>query len=398
MLLAAIVGVVVTASAQQPMHVWVIEPPNRIVEYDVATFTPVASIAVPVYAAKHSEYLKINAAGQLLFEMPRGLALGDAPDAAGRIWFWDGKRGGDLPAQDREAFLSLDGRSLVWFANAFAIDKDPDGNERSVRTSARVWRTDLAGGNDTTLISIPQSPRCQCGTGVCSESCPEWQMWAPDGVVDRSLVLTQWTPGQLEPSYQQSIGYRRADTRWEPSRFASALEHILTSDAEADTLVATVRDAGCCGWINESSDQTVVVKAGQRTVVFDEFKRFDHADYDISFYTTAAAIAPGRTLIAHSIESDRVEDEIRLSSDGKTNNAALTRIRAAAAQLPLTEIVDLGAPSRAVASIPHAKVIGWLNDRELLVVESGLLAVYDAGGRKIRTTTVAVKDAVAFLR
>jgi len=394
----AAICAVATASAQPPQRLWLIQASDRIDEYDLATFTPLSSITVPAYVTRHPEHLKINAAGQLLFQLPNGISFGDTPEISGRIWFWDGTRGREMPAEDRDAFLSADGRSLVWFANSFLIDKDPDGNERSVRTSARVWRTDLGGGSETTLISIPQSPRCECSTGVCSESCPEWKMWARDGVVDTAFVLTQFTPGQLEPSYKQSVLYRRAAARWQASPLPSALEEILTSDPTADMLVETVLDGGCCGWINESSDQTAVIKAGQRILLFDEFKRFGNADYDISFYSTAAAISPGRALIAHSIESEKIEDDIRLSSDGKDNPAALKRIRAVSGELPITEIIDLSDPSNAIATIPHVKVIGWLNDRELLVIDDGLLAVYDPRGKKSRATTVRVTGAGAFLR
>lgn len=127
MLGVAIACAIATLSAQASAQLWVIDAPNRVVEYDVATFRPRSTITVPSYVTKHPEYLKINAAGQLLFAVPVGVGLGDAPDASGRIWLWDGARARELPAQDRDAFLTTDGRALVWFANMFLKETNRDG-------------------------------------------------------------------------------------------------------------------------------------------------------------------------------------------------------------------------------------------------------------------------------
>jgi hypothetical protein len=389
---------IASLAAQRQVRLWVLQAPDRLVEYDVMSFQERSSIVVPQYVVKHPEYLKITATGQGLFELPRGLALGDAPELSGRIWFWDGTRGRELASQDRDAFLAADGGSLVWFANSFATDVDRDGVERTVRTSARVWQTDLNGGNEATLVSIPPAPSCQCSTGTCSESCPEWTMWAPAGGVDTAFILTQFTPGQLQSSYERSVLYRRAGSRWQPTPLASPLERVLASDPAAEMLIEAVPDGGCCGWINESSDQTALVQGGRRTVLFDEFTRFANADYDISFYTVAASISPARSVIAHTVHADLLEDEIRLSADGKANPAALARIRSAIAEMPTTEIIQLGAPPKTVGTIRKAHAIGWLNDRELLVVDDGVVAIYDARGTKLRTTTIHVSGAAAFLR
>ncbi|HUQ89706.1 MAG TPA: hypothetical protein VM096_19240 [Vicinamibacterales bacterium] len=394
----ASVWMIASASAQDQLRLWVLQAPDRLVEYDVATFQQRGSISVPAYVVTHSEHVKVGPRGQLLFQLPRDFQFGDAPELSGRLWFWDGAQARTWPSRDRQAFLSTDGQFLIWFANTFAKDVDPDGNEKSVRTSARVWRTDLSGRNEVTLVSIPPAPACSCATGTCSESCPEWTMWARHGVVDDVFVLTQVTPGQLEPSHERSVLYRREGAQWRPAVLPSPLEEIVESDASADMLVATVLDAGCCGWINESSNQTALTQGGRRTILFDEFTRFGNSNYDISFYTVAAALTPGRLMIGHTIHGDVLEEEIRLSSDGKANAVALTKIRAAIAALPVTEIIELGAAPKVITTIPHVDLVGWLNDREFLGVEDGMLVVYDAHGAKLRTTAVRANRAAAFLR
>jgi len=352
---------------------------------------------LPPYAARHPEYLTVGRNGQLLFHVQRGTQLGDAPEASGRIWFWDGKQGHELLSEDRDVFLAADGRSLIWFANTFAVVKDANGEEQSVRTSARVWRTDASGRNETTLVSVPQSPSCTRATGACSETCAEWTMWAPDGIVDQSFVLTRFIPGQLQTSYEQSVLYRGGGAAWKAAPLASPLEKILTGNASGEQLVEAVLDGGCCGWMNESSDRTAFINGGRRTVFFDEFARFGNADYDISFYSTAAALSPTGAMLAHTINTDGRIEDIRESADGKPNLAALAKIKSVMPELPITEILQTKVPSKTLSTIRHAALVGWLNDREILVVEDGKLSVYDMNGTRTRATGIAVNGA-AFVR
>lgn len=394
----ALAFAIVSVAAQGSVRLWVVQAPDKLVEYDVATFAPRATVTIPAYAARHPEFLRVNSTGHVMYEAPHGFEFGDSPEASGKIWFWNGTQGREMPSQDREPFLSADGRSLIWFADTSSKVTDRDGVEQSMRTSARVWRTDLNGANEQILVSIPPAPSCQCTTGSCSESCPVWTMWARDGVVGSAFILTLFTEGQIQSSYERSVRYRLEGGRWQPDTLTEPLEGILTSDPAGATLVEVVPDAGCCGWMNESSDQTAIIRGGRRAVLFDEFEKFGNTDYDISFYSARAVLAPGRALIAHSIHGDVPQDEIRLSDSGKPNPAALTRITSTIGDLPITEILDTGATPKVLATIRHADAIGWLNDRELLVVENNVLAVYDAAGKRIRTSTVHVDHAAAYLR
>ena len=160
-------------------------------------------------------------------------------------------------------------------------------------------------------------------------------------------------------------------------------------------------DTGCCGWINERSDQTILLANGRPSVLFDEWARFNNRNYDVSFYTTSARFAPGNALVAHTIAGDVIpaDAEIRLSSGGKANAGELARVRATIADLPFAEIVTLGTPPHKVTTLPRTAVVGWLSDRELLVAQEGHLAVYDASGKKVRDTPIRVRSAAdAFLR
>lgn len=382
--------------AQPSRRLWVLQAPDQVVEYDLVTFAAKGAVTVPRRIVEHPEYFSANAKGQTLFLPPEGMAVGTGPLAG---WFWDGRQSREMKPAG-QVFLTADGQSLVWFENTFdkVMDSDVD---RSVKSSARVWRTDLAGGAEQTLVSIPVSAPCECTTGVCSETCPEWSMWAPDGVVSDLFLMTRFIPGQLQTSYEETVAYRRSGQRWQPAKLGRPLERVLAASANGDMLISTVMDPGCCGWINEGSDETALLINGRRSVLFDEWARFDNRNYDVSFYTTAAQFAPGRALVAHTIDGDAIgaDGDIRLSSDGKENTQELARVRAAIADQPLVEIVRLGSPPQIVKTIRHAAVVGWLSERELLVAQEGRLAVYDASGNKIKDTPIRVRHATdALLR
>ena len=49
--------------------------------------------------------------------------------------------------------------------------------------------------------------------------------------------------------------------------------------------------------------------------------------------------------------------------------------------------------------IPHARLVGWANDQEILVAENGLLASYNVVSGKQRKSEIrVVKESYAFLR
>lgn len=201
-LLALAMAVSTVAQAPAPASIWVVRAPGEIVEYDSATFEARRTLPVPPRVVEHPEYLRVNARGQLLFSTPPGVEFGggDIVSTSRRVWAWDGRQASEWAREDepdtaRQWFLSVAGDALFAFENRFAIVRDRDGSERSVRASARLWRTDLDGGHRRVALELPALPACACETGVCSESCPEWSAWAPDDVVGEFLLLTRFSDG-----------------------------------------------------------------------------------------------------------------------------------------------------------------------------------------------------------
>jgi hypothetical protein len=407
------------ADAQPPQRLWVLQAPDTIVEYDAATFAVRNTEKVPLRLLEAPEYLHINGKGQMLYFPPQGVMWGGTEMAkTGHLaWFRDGKqikewRPEGLQTRDRSAdqpmlteansrcFLSAGGEHLYWFENRSEKMKDESGLERSVRTSARVWRTDLAGGKPETIASLPLSEWCPCGTSVCEETCPEWEFWTPDGVVGDFFLVTRFTPGQLESTYHESLLYQSLGGKWQGRKLSQPVEMPLAAADKGEVLIAAVPDGGCCGWDNESSNQ-LLLQNGHVSVLYDEFARYGNSDYDVSFFTADARLAPGAGMLAYTVIStvQAGGGDIRLSSTGKENAAALARVRKAISKLPAVEILRLGSKPKAEGVIRRASLAGWLSVREILVAQEGRLAVYDTDGRKKKETEIRVRSgADAFLR
>jgi len=394
--------------AQAPAShlIFVLEVPNTIVEYDVSTFAVVRTVPVPPRIAERPDYLRVNASGQMIFTGEAGMEFttGDLATAATRVWAWDGREAHEFPREDdrdtaREWFLSPATDTLYALENRFAITRDQDGHEESQRASARLLRADLTGRRRQVVMGPPQLAPCTCETGTCSESCAQWDAWAPGGVIDRFLVLTKFIPGQLQTDYQQSTIYRRAGQPWRPATLPRALETPLDASPDGLTLLAAVPDAGCCGWINGSSNQLLVIRNGRTTILFDEVSRFGNEDYEVSFVAMTARLSPDGARAAYTVAADAPPpgEGIRLSDSGKDNPQELARIRQVMTMLPSVEVVGLVNPTKPV-TITHAELVGWIDDGQLLVVQEGHLAVYSPSGDRLKRTAIAAKANAAWLR
>jgi hypothetical protein len=209
------------------------------------------------------------------------------------------------------------------------------------------------------------------------------------------FVATRFVEGQLQPDFQESAIYRRQGARWVAGRLTNPVEAPLAASRDASLMAAAVYDAGCCGWINESSDLLHLLRGAAKTTIYDEWARFNNRNYDASFPVANARFNPAATLLAYTIGADAPPsgEEIRLSADGKPDAAELARIRAAAADHPWVEIVDAQSAAAKPVVIRHAELAGWLDAERVLVVENGRLVVYDRAGANRRDTGVEVRRA-----
>jgi len=404
LLLAASFAAVLSAQTSQP-SIWVLtaQPQPSITQFDALNFNVLRTVSVPKQAVDHPEFFSVNRNGQLLFVLPSGIQLADGDETTGKFWYSRNAAMVAFPRQDtdqrrRDWFLDAAADGLYALESRDTKTKDADGNETTITSTTQLLKG-TPDGNLATVVTLPALPLCKCGTGACSETCPKWMAWAPEHGIGDFFLATKFIEGQLQPDYQETLLYRRAGG-WRSTTLSEVMESPVDASADGEILLTASFDSGCCGWVNESSDQLLQLRNGKSTVIFDEFKRYDNRNYDVSFFTADAKLSPSGAQIAYTITtSQRPNDEIRLSADGKDNTAELARVKTTIAAVPIVEIVNAADPARAIATIPRAELAGWLSESELLVVQDGRLVTYSASGKKGRQSSIEARSAAAvFLR
>jgi hypothetical protein len=288
--------------------------------------------------------------------------------------------------------LSGDGGHLFWFANQ-ARRLQREGVDLSTDTTWQVWQTDLNGAGRQDLATS-KLPECRCATGTCEESCPYGVVWAPRSGVETFFLMTQFVAGQTGPVYKSSARYPQAEGKWVATPLGEPVQRVLDAALDGKTIVEAIPDTGCCGWSNQSNDQTLVLRDGKKTVFFDEQATYKNPDYDVSFYTSNARLSPELGYVAMTVASTaQANKPIQLAEDGEANPEESQRIRKALPELPAVEVKSMEDAPRRVVWLPHAALVGWMSEKEILIVEDRLLVIYNLGTGARRKSSVSVEDA-----
>jgi hypothetical protein len=257
-----------------------------------------------------------------------------------------------------------------------------------------AWRTDWTGRKREELASF-DVPSCRCTTGACQETCTEARVWAPQEGVSGYFFLTRVIQGQTEPKYEQTMQYEGSTGGgWSSAPWSEPLQKILDASDHGAELVSAIPDIGCCGWENQSNDQTLLFRSGKRSVIFDERARYKNPDYDVSFFTVNARIAPDQSAVAMTIQATgKPGGAIQLSEEGQANPQESEHLRKSLAELPAVQVVSTSEGTKQIAYAPHASAAGWLNEKELVIVENGVVVVLNPGTGARRKSTIKANDA-----
>lgn len=400
----------------QSKHLWVLRASGEMVEYDPATFAVKQTVKVAGEAAQSPQSAAVNNVGQILFATAVSLPLAEEEArAAHKEWFWNGrtattidqgvKRSAAATGSNQEitesapvAYLAADGAHLFWFANQ-AKRLQREDVDLSTTNTWQAWRTDLSGAGREDLATLKMTD-CRCATGTCEESCAYGVVWVPEGGVTNFFLITQFIAGQTSPSYKATTCYQQEGGKWTPTTLTEPLQRVLDAANGGNVIVEAIPDTGCCGWSNQSNDQTVVLANGKKLKVFDEQATYKNADYDVSFYTANARLSPDLAYVAVTITATaQVNQPIQLSEQGQANPEESKEIRRALTELPAVEVKRLEDTPQRVAFVPHATLVGWIDNKELLLVEDHELVLYSVGTAVKRKSTVRVDDAAhVFLR
>jgi hypothetical protein len=405
----------------QNNRLWVLRGPGEMVEYDPATFMakpPAASppVKLPPAASKSPQSVSVNRQGQILFVPTATLPLAETDaDTTHKAWLWNGKAaasldmsvsrktataGSNVAVTESAAsvYLSADGQHLFWFANQ-ARRLQREEMDLSTTTTWQTWQTDLE-GNARQDIASSTLPDCRCTTGSCEETCPYAVTSVPEEGVSKFLVITQVTAGQTGPTYKASVRYQQDAGKWTANPVTPPLQRVLDAASDGNVIVEAIPDTACCGWLNQSDDQTLL-RTGEKTLVlFDELLTFKNPDYDVSFYTSNARVQPGLGAVAMTLVSTAETNKpIQLAEQGQASLEETQRIHKALEELPAVEVKNLEDSPKRIAYLPHATLVGWISDKEILVVETHLLVAYNVSTGVRRKSTIRVEDAAhVFLR
>ncbi len=410
-----VVPVLAASLAAQSQRLWVLRSPGEMVEYNPATFSAKQTVKVPAEAVSSPQNFFVNHLGQMLFAAPVSLPLTEVDLATEqKVWFWDGHAattltrevsrntatvGSNLAITESAPvpFLSADGTHLDWFSNQ-ARRLQRDGVDLSTKTTWLSWQTDLAGAGRQDLASI-EFPECPCPTGACEETCPYGEVWVPDEGLNKFFLLTQFVSGKTQPLYKATSLYQENTGKWAATPINPPLRRVLDA-ANASTILVAIPDRACCGWQNQSDDQTLLHHDGKTLTVFDEQTAYKNPDYDVSFYTENGKLSPDLASVAFTIvATSEPNAPIQMSEQGQANPEESQRIRKALLDLPAVEVKSTEDVPRRIAFLPHATLVGWISDKEILIVEGHLLVAYNLARGTRRKSTIRVEDAAhVFLR
>jgi hypothetical protein len=384
-------------SASRTM-IWVLGGDNHMSEYDGVEFRLwVGGISMPPDARKHPEDILVTRTGVVMYsDMLPVTSLRHiwstnnyAHDLVGGA---DDKRaassGGFLITSATPAvFPSGDGGRLFWFENRFTtLDRGPEASRDGNFLS---WTTDLTGNNPKPVTSFRFDP-CKCETGVCSESCPEIAVWAPDSGVSDFFYATRWVPGQIGSHYLETNLYNFANGSWTAHKLDHPLDHILDASDHGNLFIESPQDySGDDDPADAPGSVTMLNIAGKSVTIFDERARFRDADYLIGFATTRAAISPDAARVAYAIAAPDLAAEIQPRTQPKKSDAAeVARLRSEAAALPRTEIITVSDPAKVLLSLPNTELVGWLDAGRLLILQHGELQSLDVATRSVKPTGI----------
>jgi hypothetical protein len=402
--------------AAQEKRLWVLRAPGELAEYNLATFAAKQTIKVPADAVQSPQNVAVNHQGQVLFAPSVSLPLAESDvESPHKAWFWNGQAATSIDLgvkRDSTAmgsnhaviesapavYLSADGTHLFWFANQ-ARRLEREDVDLSTATTWQAWRTDLNGDARAELASI-KFPDCRCPSGTCEESCPYGEVWTPDAGVGKLALLTQFVAGKMGSLYKEASRCQGEGTNWNCTTLSEPLHRVLDADSDGNMVVEAIPDTSCCGWANQSNDQTLVRANGKTLTVFDEVATYKNADYDVSFYTSNARLSPALGFVAMTITSTTEANQaIQLAEGGEATPEEAKDIRKSLADLPAVEVKSVDDTPKRVAFVPHASLVGWISDKEILLVADHLLVVCNVATGARRKSTVHVEDAAhVFLR
>jgi hypothetical protein len=92
------------------------------------------------------------------------------------------------------------------------------------------------------------------------------------------------------------------------------------------------------------------------------------------------------------VSTAKPNSPIQLAEQGQANPEESQRIRKALLDLPAVEVKSVEEVPRRIAFLPHAALVGWISDKEILIVEDHMLVAYGVASGSRRKSNIRVED------
>jgi len=393
-------GAAASAGTLPDMTLWVVQPPGQLVALDLPDFQRVGGVRIPPAAFNDPSRISVNGRGQFLVQLDDD-----------HLWVWNGAHVDTLPVVPvgasrttsrtntmplRRWLLGDDGNSL------FVLEGETSKQDPAADTAVTplvVRETTLSQKPRGVVLATKRAP-CWKPTDLSLEPCPDPSLWAVGGVVRGCFVLSHWEPDpretvELPAAWCRNTLYASGPKAWRASDLGGWGDRpLLDMSLDGSEQVWDEREAGSSSSMNEDSDRAVLATADTAVVIFDEWSTFGNRDYDVSFFASDARISPGGRRIAYTVKSTWVAStDVRVSAEGHADSLVLASIRRSLADLPLVDVVEVGAGVRRLQRIAHAELVGWASDSELLVVQKRRVVAVDVRTGTRRPSGIEVRTA-----
>ena len=93
------------------------------------------------------------------------------------------------------------------------------------------------------------------------------------------------------------------------------------------------------------------------------------------------------------VATSQANQAIQLAEEGQASPEESRQIHKALAELPAVEVKSIEDTPRRIALVPHATLVGWISEKEVLIVEDHVLVGYNVGTGARRKSSIRVDDA-----
>ena len=206
-------------------------------------------------------------------------------------------------------------------------------------------------------------------------------------------MLTEFVAGKTQPLYKATSVYQEDGGKWSATPIDPPLRRVL-HPANANTILEPSQTPPAAAGRIRATIKHCSALHGKTMTVFDEQAAYKNPDYDVSFYTQNGSVARPRCRSLH-YRRERAAEQASTAcrNKGKPTRKNRSAFAKRCLDLPAAEVKSVEDSPRRIAFLPHAELVGWISDKEMLVAEGPLLVAYNVANGTRRKSNIRVRSA-----